>query len=226
MSFPSFLLRFSLCNFLFSMAETSLLFASHPSLPFPPSLAPRTHLSLLSPPLSLQNPQIPILAPLAFSGFAPNPPPIRPIPYPTISSASFLGQMTPKLNGLLRRESHCSLLMDSFRLEAPWSLDVSLLQIRSKGGQRLIKDFSDFRRVITWIQSRGLDTGRKLCIFGFCRSIEMLSDVVEDTVLEHGGEVVAAEKAMKGGLHEKLRMTVAVPLLWGFLLLLKHFTLL
>lgn len=31
--------------------------------------------------------------------------------------------------------------------------------------------------------------GRKLCIFGFCRSIEMLSDVVEDTVLEHGGEV-------------------------------------
>lgn len=31
--------------------------------------------------------------------------------------------------------------------------------------------------------------GRKLCIIGFCRSIEMLSDVVEDTVLEHGGEV-------------------------------------
>ena len=36
---------------------------------------------------------------------------------------------------------------------------------------------------------QGLDTGRRLCIFGFCRSIEMLSDVVEDTVLEHGGEV-------------------------------------
>jgi len=36
---------------------------------------------------------------------------------------------------------------------------------------------------------QGLDMGRKLCIFGFCRSIEMLSDVVEDTVLEHGGEV-------------------------------------
>ncbi|RXI01224.1 hypothetical protein DVH24_001458 [Malus domestica] len=73
--------------------------------------------------------------------------------------------------------------------------------------------------------TNGLDTGRRLCIFGFCRSIEMLSDVVEDTVLEHGGEaidncpvtgqVVAAEKAMKGGLQEKLRMTVAVPLLWG-----------
>ncbi|GMY14805.1 KAT8 regulatory NSL complex subunit 1 like [Fagus crenata] len=63
--------------------------------------------------------------------------------------------------------------------------------------------------------TNGLDMGRRLCIFGFCRSIEMLSDVVEDTVLEHGGEVVAAEKATKGGLHEKLTMTVAVPLLWG-----------
>ncbi|XP_050230259.1 uncharacterized protein LOC126679303 isoform X2 [Mercurialis annua] len=63
--------------------------------------------------------------------------------------------------------------------------------------------------------TNGLDMGRRLCIFGFCRSIEMLSDVVEDTVLEHGGEVVAAEKAIKGGLHEKLTMTVAVPYLWG-----------
>ncbi|KAK2974707.1 hypothetical protein RJ640_007134 [Escallonia rubra] len=63
--------------------------------------------------------------------------------------------------------------------------------------------------------TNGLDMGRRLCIIGFCRSIEMLSDVVEDTVLEHGGEVVAAEKGSKGGLHEKLTMTVAVPLLWG-----------
>ncbi|XP_030516743.1 uncharacterized protein LOC115730267 isoform X1 [Rhodamnia argentea] len=63
--------------------------------------------------------------------------------------------------------------------------------------------------------TNGLDMGRRLCILGFCRSIEMLSDVVEDAVLEDGGEVVAAEKAIKGGLHEKLTMTVAVPLLWG-----------
>uniref|UniRef100_A0A804UKL2 DUF7811 domain-containing protein n=1 Tax=Zea mays TaxID=4577 RepID=A0A804UKL2_MAIZE len=40
--------------------------------------------------------------------------------------------------------------------------------------------------------TNGLDMGRRLCIFGFCRSIEMLSDVVEDTVLEHGGEVCFA----------------------------------
>lgn len=91
--------------------------------------------------------------------------------------------------------------------------------------------------------------GRRLCIFGFCRSVEMLSDVVEDTVLEHGGEVgvfsnlgrhqislflssklfldsslllvlcvlkvVATETESKGGLQEKLTMTVAVPYLWG-----------
>ncbi|KAM7263395.1 hypothetical protein ACFE04_001078 [Oxalis oulophora] len=63
--------------------------------------------------------------------------------------------------------------------------------------------------------TNGLDMGRRLCILGFCRSVEMLSDVVEDTVLEHGGEIVAAEKASKGGLHEKLSMTVAVPYLWG-----------
>lgn len=63
--------------------------------------------------------------------------------------------------------------------------------------------------------TNGLDMGRRLCIIGFCRSIEMLSDVVEDTVLEHGGEVVVAEKASKGGLNERLTMTVAVPLLWG-----------
>ncbi|XP_010530474.1 PREDICTED: uncharacterized protein LOC104807061 [Tarenaya hassleriana] len=63
--------------------------------------------------------------------------------------------------------------------------------------------------------TNGLDTGRRLCIFGFCRSIEMLSDVVGDTVLEHGGEIVAEEKEIKGGLHEKLTMTVSVPYLWG-----------
>lgn len=28
-------------------------------------------------------------------------------------------------------------------------------------------------------------------------------------------QVVSAEKAIRGGLHEKLTMTVAVPLLWG-----------
>ncbi|XP_020884742.1 uncharacterized protein LOC9315697 [Arabidopsis lyrata subsp. lyrata] len=63
--------------------------------------------------------------------------------------------------------------------------------------------------------TNGLDMGRRLCIFGFCRSVEMLSDVVEDTVLEHGGEIVATETESTSGLQEKLTMTVAVPYLWG-----------
>ncbi|KAG6543653.1 hypothetical protein Mapa_014836 [Marchantia paleacea] len=63
--------------------------------------------------------------------------------------------------------------------------------------------------------TNGLDMSRRFCVFGFCRSIEMLSDVVEDTVLELGGEVLVAEKETSGGLHEKLIMTVAMPALWG-----------
>lgn len=63
--------------------------------------------------------------------------------------------------------------------------------------------------------TNGLDRGRRFCVFGFCRSVEMLNDVVEDTVLDLGGEVVAAEKATTEGLHEKLTMSVVMPLLWG-----------
>ncbi|KAH7283723.1 hypothetical protein KP509_34G020800 [Ceratopteris richardii] len=65
------------------------------------------------------------------------------------------------------------------------------------------------------IATNGLDRGRRLCVFGFCRSVEMLSDVVEDAVLEQGGEVMLAAKDSHGGLQEKLVMKVAVPLLWG-----------
>ncbi|KAH7445073.1 hypothetical protein KP509_02G105400 [Ceratopteris richardii] len=65
------------------------------------------------------------------------------------------------------------------------------------------------------VAHNGLDTGRRLCVLGFCRSIEMLSDAVEDTVLEQGGEVMIAAKDSQGGLNEKLSMKVAVPLLWG-----------
>lgn len=43
--------------------------------------------------------------------------------------------------------------------------------------------------ILLFFKCQGLDMGRRLCIYGFCRSVEMLSDVVEDTVLEYGGEV-------------------------------------
>ncbi|RAL51645.1 hypothetical protein DM860_010363 [Cuscuta australis] len=63
--------------------------------------------------------------------------------------------------------------------------------------------------------TNGLDMSRKLCILGFCRSVEMLSDVVEDIVVEQGGEVFSAEKASNDGLNERLTMRLAVPYLWG-----------
>lgn len=63
--------------------------------------------------------------------------------------------------------------------------------------------------------TNGLDMGRRFCVFGFCRSIEMLNDVVQDAVLGQGGEVVVSQRETKGGVHEKLTMTVAMPLLWG-----------
>jgi hypothetical protein len=43
----------------------------------------------------------------------------------------------------------------------------------------------------------------------------MLSEVVEHTVLLKGGEVVNHERAVKSGLMESLRMSVAIPGFWG-----------
>ncbi|PIA37223.1 hypothetical protein AQUCO_03000069v1 [Aquilegia coerulea] len=106
----------------------------------------------------------------------------------------------------------------------PRRISSSDKQGRSKISQRFQRQERDYMdpnqglclgALFNIAATNGLDMGRRLCIFGFCRSIEMLSDVVEDTVLEHGGEIVAAEKESKGGLQEKLTMTVAVPLLWG-----------
>eukprot|EP00898_Chlorokybus_atmophyticus_P006351 jgi/Chlat1/6717/Chrsp50S06424 len=62
--------------------------------------------------------------------------------------------------------------------------------------------------------TNGQDMRRRICIVGFCHSVEMLSDEVEQAVLNVGGEVWNHELESLG-LHEKLHMTVAVPLLWG-----------
>ncbi|CAI5458498.1 unnamed protein product [Closterium sp. Yama58-4] len=61
----------------------------------------------------------------------------------------------------------------------------------------------------------GLDASRLFCVAGFCRSPEMLSDVVADTVLMAGGEVVDSKLEMGQGLHAHLRLTVALPYLFG-----------
>lgn len=52
-------------------------------------------------------------------------------------------------------------------------------------------------------------------VFGFCQSVEMLHDVVERRVAQRGGEVFKVKREVKGGVHETLTMTLALPLLWG-----------
>lgn len=63
--------------------------------------------------------------------------------------------------------------------------------------------------------TNGLDIYRRLNLMGYCRCTELLSDVVEHTVLSSGGEIVIREHKSSSGLHESLHMTVAIPLLWG-----------
>ncbi len=41
------------------------------------------------------------------------------------------------------------------------------------------------------------------------------AQVVEDSVLSSGGEVVRRERELRASLHESLRMTVAIPWLFG-----------
>ncbi|CAK7347672.1 unnamed protein product [Dovyalis caffra] len=65
---------------------------------------------------------------------------------------------------------------------------------------------------------------------GSLKSVAALQESASDSLIAIlKGHVVTAEKAIKGGSHEKLTMTVAVPYLWGvphFHPLLKHFALL
>jgi hypothetical protein len=63
--------------------------------------------------------------------------------------------------------------------------------------------------------SNGRDLSRRVHVLGFCRSIDMLSEAVEDTVLSHGGEIYERDTQLAGGLSEQLVMTVALPYLWG-----------
>lgn len=67
-----------------------------------------------------------------------------------------------------------------------------------------------------WVTAtNGLDICRRLNLMGYCRCTELLSDVVEHTVLSSGGEIVIREHKNTSGLHESLHMTVAIPMLWG-----------
>ncbi|KAK9802997.1 hypothetical protein WJX73_007585 [Symbiochloris irregularis] len=67
-----------------------------------------------------------------------------------------------------------------------------------------------------WVAAtNGVDPARRLKIAGFCRSKDLLAEVVEHSVRKRGGEIMHCESQMDSGLHENLKMIVAIPLLWG-----------
>jgi hypothetical protein len=50
----------------------------------------------------------------------------------------------------------------------------------------------------TWLQAtNGADPSRRLNMLGFCRSVNDLSEVVEDAVLSRGGKIVINQIELK-----------------------------
>eukprot|EP01024_Parvocaulis_polyphysoides_P007729 TRINITY_DN12279_c0_g1_i1.p1 TRINITY_DN12279_c0_g1~~TRINITY_DN12279_c0_g1_i1.p1 ORF type:complete len:204 (-),score=4.89 TRINITY_DN12279_c0_g1_i1:149-760(-) len=63
--------------------------------------------------------------------------------------------------------------------------------------------------------TNGKDPARRIQVWGFCRCVDYLSDVVGDTVISKGGEVMLCTTELKHGVSESLKMMVAIPFLWG-----------
>jgi len=63
--------------------------------------------------------------------------------------------------------------------------------------------------------TNGYDPARRINVEGFCQSVDLLFESVEDAVRTHRGEILVEERQLKSGLHEVLKLTVAIPLLWG-----------
>lgn len=67
-----------------------------------------------------------------------------------------------------------------------------------------------------WVAAtNGIDPARRLKFAGFCRSKDMLCEVIEHSVRQRGGEVMHCESQFNSNLHGSLKMIVAIPLLWG-----------
>ncbi|GLC35128.1 hypothetical protein PLESTF_001525900 [Pleodorina starrii] len=64
--------------------------------------------------------------------------------------------------------------------------------------------------------TNGMDDTRRVSIEGFCQSVDYLFASVQDALeSDLGGEVLMHERQIKSGLHEVLKLTVAVPFLFG-----------
>lgn len=49
---------------------------------------------------------------------------------------------------------------------------------------------------------------RRINILGFCQSVDMLNEALEETVVARGGEVLEQERRLKSGIHEQVRALV------------------
>jgi hypothetical protein len=63
--------------------------------------------------------------------------------------------------------------------------------------------------------TNGIDLTRRVRANGFCQSVERLSETVEKTVAQRGGEVWNVEYKLNSGVHEGLTISLALPFLWG-----------
>eukprot|EP00877_Chromochloris_zofingiensis_P010019 jgi/Chrzof1/5270/Cz15g20060.t1 len=63
--------------------------------------------------------------------------------------------------------------------------------------------------------TNGIDPARRVNFLGFCQSVDILTDAVEDTVLSRGGEILEQERQLKSGIQPRVVLTVCIPFLWG-----------
>jgi hypothetical protein len=57
------------------------------------------------------------------------------------------------------------------------------------------------------------DPNRRVNFLGFCHSVDLLQEAVEETVTSRGGEVLEQQRQLRSGLSEALRLTVVIPYL-------------
>lgn len=56
--------------------------------------------------------------------------------------------------------------------------------------------------------TNGKDFERRINILGFCQSVDVLNEALEETVMSRGGEVLEQELKLKSGVHEQVGATV------------------
>jgi hypothetical protein len=52
--------------------------------------------------------------------------------------------------------------------------------------------------------TNGKDFERRINILGFCQSVDVLNEALEETVMSRGGEVLEQERKLKSGVHEQV----------------------